>query len=801
VGIYLDRGLEMVIAVLAVLKAGAAYVPLAPEHPAARLEYMIEDAGLRLIVTQEHLSERLPAGVAVVNLEAEAEAIAAKPDVNVRSSVGEQSLAYVIYTSGSTGVPKAVELPRVALVNLLTAMQKKPGLSAADRLLAVTTLSFDIATLELCLPLTVGGSLELVSRAEASDGQYLKKKLESGQITVMQATPATWRMLVEAGWKKKSELKILCGGEALPRELANELLRRASSVWNMYGPTETTIYSVGGELAETEGPVLIGKPIANTQVYVLDEAQQLVPIGVAGELYIGGEGLARGYHGRAALTAERFVPNPYGSEAGARLYRTGDLVRWQADGRLEFLGRLDHQVKIRGFRIETGEIKQTLLQHESIKESVVTAVPDESSGSQRLIAYLVANDQASLDIGEIRTFLKSKLPDYMIPSVFITLPRLPLTSNGKVDLKVLPPPGDSRPALQSGFEKPQDSIEAQLVTICQKVLGVAPVGVTDNFFDLGGHSLLAVRLFAQIENRFGKVLPLATLFQAPTMRELAVVLRQEGCREWSSLVAIRSTGSKPPLFCIHAAGANVLIYRPLAHHLDPEQPVYALQALGLDGITRPLTRVEDMATHYLKEIRAVQPKGPYYLTGGSFGGLVAFEMAQQLQAEGEQVAMLALLDTYCPLHSLAQRVRCHWAHLVERGPVTYTADALGAVSRRLRRTFFAGTAEVTVDASTVLPGKTEFQDPLVRAVQANIEAEDSYAARNKIYRGRIILFYAEDLGGAPAYEDNRLDWAKLATDGIEVHRIPGTHITMREEPNVAVLARIMTDCLEKAQRA
>jgi amino acid adenylation domain-containing protein len=802
VGIYLDRGPEMVIAVLAVLKAGAAYVPLAPEHPAARLEYMIEDAGLRLSITQPHLSERLPEGVLVVSLEAEAEAIAAESTANVRGNTCAQSLAYVIYTSGSTGQPKGVEISHGAVVNLLTAMQKSPGLNTSDRILGVTTLSFDIAAVELYLPLTVGGSVELVSRTEASDAHYLKKKLASGQITMMQATPATWRMLVEAGWEGKEKIKIVCGGEALPRELANELQRRASSVWNMYGPTETTIYSTIEELRATEGPVLLGEAIANTQLYVLDEAQQLVPIGVAGELYIGGEGLARGYHSRVELTAERFVPNPYAREAGARLYRTGDRVRRQADGRLEFLGRLDHQVKVRGFRIETGEIKQTLLQHESIVESVVTAVPDESSGSQRLIAYLVAKDQTSLDIGAIRTFLKSKLPDYMIPSVFVTLPRLPLTPNGKVDLKALPPPGDARPALQSGVEKPQDSIEAQLVTIFQKVLGVAPVGVTDNFFELGGHSLLAVRLFAQIENRFGKVLPLATLFQAPTIRDLAAVLRHEGCREWSSLVAIRATGSKPPLFCIHAAGANVLIYRPLAHHLDAEQPVYALQALGLDGITRPLTRVEDMATHYLKEIRTVQPKGPYYLAGGSFGGLVAFEMSYQLQAEGEQVAMLALLDTYSPLRSVTQRVRGHWAHLLERGPATYTADALGAIGRRLRRRFSAGTtnAEVTVDASTILPGKIEFQDPLVRAVEANIEAENAYAPRNKIYRGRIVLFYAEDLGGTPAYEDNRLRWAKMATEGIEVHRIPGTHITMREEPNVALLARIMTDCLEQAQR-
>src|SRR6185437_13865161 len=312
--------------------AGAAYVPLAPEHPAARLEYMIDDAGLQLIITQQHLRERLPRGVAVVNLEEEAGAIAAEPVLNLQSSVRAQSLAYVLYTSGSTGKPKAVEVSHSAVVNLLTSMQHRPGLAAEDRILAVTTLSFDIAALELCLPLTVGGSVELVSRAEASDGQYLKTKLESGQITTLQATPATWRMLVEAGWEGKQKIKIMCGGEALPRELANELLQRGTSVWNMYGPTETTIYSVIEELRETEGPVLIGGPIADTQLYVLDEALQLAPIGVAGELYIDGKGLARGYHNRPSLTAERFLPNPYAVEPGARMYRTGDLVRRHANG-------------------------------------------------------------------------------------------------------------------------------------------------------------------------------------------------------------------------------------------------------------------------------------------------------------------------------------------------------------------------------------------------------------------------------------------------------------------------------------
>jgi aspartate racemase len=548
------------------------------------------------------------------------------------------------------------------------------------------------------------------------------------------------------------------------------------------------------------GPVPIGCPIPNTTLYVLDNGLQPVGPGETGELFVAGQGLGRGYHKQAGLTAERFVPNPFAKDPGARLYRTGDLVRRLGDGRLQFLGRLDYQVKVRGFRIELGEIMEVLSQHPSIKENVVTAAPDRDGG-ERLVAYLVARDEVNADVADIRAFLKLKLPDYMIPAVFITLAELPLTANGKFDLKALPSPDDA-PLPQADFAQPQDLIETQLITIWERVLGVTHIGIDDNFFELGGHSLLAVRLFAQIENRFGKALPLATLFQASTVRELAAILREEGCREWSSLVAIRANGSRSPLFCIHAAGANILIYRPLANHLSEEQPVYALQALGLDGVTPPLTNVEEMAAHYIKEIRTLQPEGPYYLLGGSFGGLVAFEMAQQLDAQGQRVAMLALLDTYCPLRSLWQRLRGHWAHLTERGPSTYAADLFGAVGKRFGRRFLRqpSKSENGTLAATVLPKEMEYQDPLISTVEANIEAGRTYVPRNKIYRGRLLFFYAEDLGSAPAYEDNRLRWAEMAGGGFEIHRIPGTHITMREEPNVVMLAAIVENCLEQARR-
>ncbi len=526
VGIYLDRGLEMMIAVLAVWKAGAAYVPLAPEHPATRLEYMIADAGLGLIITQPHLRERLPGelNVPVVSLDDETEAIAAESTVNVQSKVSARSLAYVIYTSGSTGEPKAVEIPHTSVVNFLTSMQKRPGLGSADRLLAVTTLSFDIAALELYLPLVVGGSLELTSRTEAGDGQYLKAKLESGRITVMQATPATWRLLVEAGWEGKAKIKILCGGEALPRELANELLRRGQSVWNMYGPTETTIWSAVEELTESEGPVLLGEPIANTQLYVLDEAQQLVPIGVAGELYIGGAGLARGYHQRPGLTAERFVPDAYASERGARLYRTGDLVRRLTDGRLEFLGRLDHQVKIRGFRIETGEIESLLRQHPVIRNTVV--VIREDSGDKRLVAYLVLQPEQTVVTDDLRAFVQQSLPDYMIPSAFVVLDELPLSASGKVDRRRLPQPSEERPELAESFIAPRTPIEQEVAKIWEHVLKVREVGVYDNFFALGGHSLLATQVVSRVKESLQIDMPLRVMFEQPTVAGFALAVTQ-----------------------------------------------------------------------------------------------------------------------------------------------------------------------------------------------------------------------------------------------------------------------------------
>jgi acyl-coenzyme A synthetase/AMP-(fatty) acid ligase len=408
--------------------------------------------------------------------------------------VTASDLAYVIYTSGSTGKPKGVQVPHRAVVNLLCSMAQRPGLTSKDVLLAVTTLAFDIAGLELFLPLCVGARVVLATREQAGDGHKLLALLRSSAATVMQATPATWRLLLEAGWQGPTDLKVLCGGEALPRDLADELLARASSVWNMYGPTETTIWSATSPVTPGPEPVTIGPPIANTEFYVLDNHGQPVPVGVASELHIGGDGVARGYWDRAALTAEKFIPDPYRGGADDRLYKTGDLVRYRADGALEFLGRLDTQVKVHGFRIETGEVEHALKGQPNVRDCVVVARED-SPGDKRLVAYVVAEPPAPA--ADLRRFLATKLPAYMVPSLFVPLEALPRTPNGKIDRKALPRPDEAPPGANLDAVPPRTPRERALAEICADVLKTNRFGVHDSLFDLGADSLQIFQLVAR----------------------------------------------------------------------------------------------------------------------------------------------------------------------------------------------------------------------------------------------------------------------------------------------------------------
>lgn len=647
VGICLERSLEMLVALLAVWKAGGAYLPLDPDFPRDRLRFMVEDAGAPLVVTTTALSDLFEFHTCqVLCLDRMRSSFTREADHCLPPIASSNDLAYVIYTSGSTGQPKGVEITHHSLVNFLWSMKREPGCSAQDIFLSVTTLSFDIAGLELYLPLLVGGHVEIVSRAVAMDGYRLRKLFEAIQPTLMQATPATWRLLLDAGWTGSSSLTVLCGGEALPVDLAVKLLERSKALWNMYGPTETTIWSTIAKIHPGDREVTIGRPIANTEMYILDRHLRPVPIGVSGELYVGGHGLARGYRRRPELTDERFIPNPFSAASDAKLYRTGDLACYRHDGRIVHLGRVDHQVKIRGFRIELGEIEAVLSLHPAVRQAVVTAREDQQ-GFKQLVAYVVCQEGQQPSSTELRSFMRASLPDYMAPSFLVFLEAMPLTANNKVNVQALPAPVLSLSG-DPVYVEPRDQLEVQLTALWQQVLGVSKIGVHDNFFDFGGHSLKAAQLFYLLEQVYGRHLPLATLFQAPTIAALASVLsREQWMPPWQSLVAIQPSGSATPVFMVPGIGGSVLVFAQLAKLLGPDQPVYGLQARRLDGKEAPFTSVPEMAKHYIAEIRNCRREGPYAIIGACTGGLIAYEMAQQLVEQGEDVTLI-VLDSWHP---------------------------------------------------------------------------------------------------------------------------------------------------------
>jgi len=786
VGICLERSLEMVVGLLGILKAGAAYVPLDPAYPQDRIAFMLQDSEVPLLVTQSQLTGNLPdAGSAqAVLIDSHWPEISQQSQNSPALALSPENRAYVIYTSGSTGKPKGVEVAHRGLVNFLTTMAQQPGMTSSDRLLAVTTLSFDIAGLEIYLPLMQGASVEIVSRETASDGNQLLARLSRSGATVMQATPATWRMLLEAGWTGDRRLKILIGGEAVSQKLAEQLVERSASVWNMYGPTETTIWSTISKL-DGQSAVTIGRPVGNTEIFILDKILQPVPIGVAGELHIGGDGLARGYLKRPELTAERFIAHPLNPDSKARLYKTGDLVRYLPNGNIEFLGRIDHQVKIRGFRIELGEIETVLRQHSSINDAVVVARED-TPGDKRVVAYFVATPGAAPTTAELRSFMKEKLPEFMLPSVFVTLRSMPLTPNGKVDRRALPAPDKAELASTGRFAAPKDDLESRLVQIWESVLGVRPISVTDNYFELGGHSLVAVRLMKRIEEAFGKNLPIATLLQAPTIEQLAVIVRQKGgAPAWSCVVPIQTGGSKLPFFCIHGINGAVVRFHDLSRYLGADQPFYGVQANGLEVGQVLHTRTEDMAAHYIKEIRRVQPQGPYFLGGYSFGGMIAFEMAQQLSTQGREDAVVVLFDTNFPepKPSFSQKAASTSSALL----------TLFRVPASQRWAYLSRMVTVPVRMMQRWRHVARLPDYVKRVRTACLQAERDYTPR--AYPGRVILFRSshKPLG---QLTDPRAGWHKYAVRGLEIREILGNHENILLEPQVRSVAEQLKTCLE-----
>ena len=638
VGLVMPRTADMVVALLAVLKTGGAYLPIDPNYPSDRVAYMLEDANPVVVLSDSTVDVDCAAPrVLMDQVDLRGISDATITDAERTGLRNPANPAYVIYTSGSTGKPKGVTVPVRAFINLLMDMVRRTEITPDDRFLAVTTLGFDIFNLEILVPLLVGARLIVAGRDEVLDPEALARLAVDSEATIMQATPSLWHALVGSHPESLRRLRVLIGGEAVSRTLANSLVATAAGVTNVYGPTETTIWSTAADLTATRpGAPQIGKPLANTQVYVLDGALRPVPSGVNGELYIAGDGLARGYLNRPSLTGSRFVANPFGGP-GSRMYRTGDVVRWGSDGELEYVGRTDHQVKIRGFRIELGEIEAALLARPEIAQAAVV-VREDRRGDTRLVAYLVATA-----LGDLRGELGRVLPDYMVPSAFVSLDALPLTANGKLDRKALPVP-DLVPVAVD--DRPRTPQEAVLCGLFAEVLGLPDVGVRDGFFQLGGHSLLATRLISRIRATLNVELPIRVLFEAPSVSALVGRLGERVDNDaFETLTPLQPSGAQTPVFCIHPTGCIAWSYLGLARHLGPDVPLYGLQARG---ITRPAVLPSDvgsMAADYLEHIQKVQPSGPYRLLGWSFGGVVAQEIAVQLQERGEQVELLASLDS------------------------------------------------------------------------------------------------------------------------------------------------------------
>jgi amino acid adenylation domain-containing protein len=651
VGLCLWRSPLALVAQLGILRSGAAYVPLDSSYPAERLAYIAEDSGLRAVITEAGLLPALArAHLSADLLTIDSMFVAEEPGVdddNQEGGAAPRDPAYLIYTSGSTGNPKGVEVPHSAVVNFLRSMVLEPGIAETDRLLAVTTLSFDISVLELLLPLAVGAQVVVARRDQLADGAALAELIGSTGATVMQATPSTWRILIDSGWAGSAALKALVGGEVLTRQLAGELVARCGEVWNMYGPTETTVWSTCWRVDPKQlDAISIGGPIANTEVHVLDANLQQVPIGAMGELFIGGAGVAIGYRNQPELTAKRFLADMKGARPGERIYRTGDRARWRHDGTLELMGRLDSQVKIRGHRIELGEIEARLTEHPDVA-GVVARVTQDDRGDPCIVAYVVPRaDMPETHV--LRAYLQEWLPSYMVPQYFVELDAIPLLANGKIDRVGLASASiDVRNSRST--TAPRNEGESAIHRVWTGVLGNDRFGVNESFFDVGGHSLLAVLVATRIARELRRPCPLPLLFRYPTIATLAAALEPTPSQRDGSVVTLQSAGDGPPVFCI----SGVDLYQSVANELAPGFPVYGMfsqvEAAHWANVDRAsASSVSELAADYVATIRDMHPSGPYVLVGFSFGGVIAYEMAQQLVNAAVDVPLLVILDSDPP---------------------------------------------------------------------------------------------------------------------------------------------------------
>jgi amino acid adenylation domain-containing protein len=809
VGVFMNRSPELIVALVGILKAGGAYVPLDLASPADRIAGMLQDADTAVLITESCLLDRLSAhGERVLCLEPGMDGSdLAELETNPVAEGNALDLAYIMYTSGSTGRPKGVTVPHRGVVRLVK-NTNYAHLTADEVFLQLAPVSFDASTLEIWGSLLNGARLVLYPEPIPSL-DALAEVLERHRVSLLWLTAGLFHQVVEERLDALRPVRqLLAGGDVLAAPDVRKVLERfpGSCVINGYGPTENTTFTCCHAMtdpAQVDDNVSIGRPIANTRVYILDNHTQPVPIGIRGELWIGGDGLASGYLNQPELTAERFIADPFNPAPDSRMYRTGDFARYMSDGSIQFLGRLDEQVKIRGYRIELGEVETSLMRHPAVRQAVVVAQTEPKLG-KRLVAYLVAGPDGSTEPELLREFLKNSLPSYMIPTLFVWLDRLPLTPNGKVDRRALPAPGKEIVSAASPMPAgPRDELELRLARLWEEVLDVRPVGRTESFFELGGHSLLAVKLFARMEEEFGRQLPLSVLFEASTVEQLAALMRRNGWSpSWRSLVPIQPHGSKLPIALVPGVGGNVLSFADLARALGPDCPTYGLQARGLDGREAPFTRIEDIAAHHIEELRTVQPHGPYRLVGACIGGVIALEMAHQLIAQGEPIGMLAMLDAWPPrpgrrgtrwsslhptvvgLELAARRFLMYgrrlatlrskerWALLVEK-------------ARRLRT--------LITQRHSLSEVRSEIHGTVVE--RANLQALRQYVLRP--YPGQILYIFARRRDVSPRH-DARAAWRDYALGGVEIHSLPVEDSgQMLVEPHVRGLADYLTTYLQR----
>jgi amino acid adenylation domain-containing protein len=786
VGVFINRSEKLPVVLLAVLKSGASYVPMDPSYPADRLAMMAEDSGMRVVLTETDLLPALPRVETALCLDALQSEVAAESDEPLGLAVAGEDRAYVLFTSGSTGRPKGVEVPHRAFENLLRSVQREPGFSQDDRLLALTTVSFDIAGLDMFLPLITGGTMVIADRRTATDPEAIAEMLVKEEITVMQVTPATWRMLIDVGWKGRDCLRVFCGGEAMTPGLAAELLDRSREVWNMYGPTETTIYSAIKRVERGTRVVTIGKPIDNTNVYILDENLSQVPVSATGEIWIGGTGVALGYIGRPELTGERFIDSPF--VRGERIYRTGDLGRILPEGEIECLGRSDSQVKIRGFRVELAEIESAVERCPGIRKAVVKLVQRGQAG--QLVAYWVADPNSKVEATTVDEYLRKALPPYMLPQHYVMLDTWPMTPAGKIDRRALPVPKSDR----AGPAEPlRDDVDVSVAEIWQELLGVEEVGLGDDFFSLGGQSMLAVRFVATVKARLGVPFNLATLFSSPTLREVGDAIRRGGGHiDRGAVVLRREPEAATRVFFI----CGVHIYRALAQNLGEGFESYGVIVMADERLeialrtnVAPELDLPSLLKEYLAAIRAVQPHGPYHLAGVSFGGLLAYELARHLRAAGEEVGLLALLDPILP--SAVQKDRMRQFHQFMKAEGVWNLSA--RVAKKLLRKE-SGASEASESKS----------DPTTQLAELRNEAYEKLTTKwdrtAQPYGGDAVLFRATDVSVFRGFSiAHDLGWGRLVRGKLAIHELPGTHLGILQAPIVEQLGEIMRSHLKAIQ--